>query len=148
MQTVFNMESMKEPQMALMMNEWGRGALVLLLPTSRLALLPDSFRNCLGYILSSQMQWVTCTQHYGIGYSWLRRMWALLQKSRIYWNINHCLVILGNLESHRMLQPSSGHIQGRTFFFCSCYKEAVESLGYTPSGPWVWKSFPMQRKHQ
>ena len=69
MQTVFNMESMKEPQMALTMNEWGRGVLVLLLPTSRLALLPDSFRNSLGYILSSQMQWVTCTQHYGIGYS-------------------------------------------------------------------------------
>ena len=74
MQTVFNMESMKEPQVALMMNERGRGALVLPLPTSRLALLPDSFRNSLGYMLSSQMQWVICIQHYGIGYSSLRRM--------------------------------------------------------------------------
>ena len=51
-------------------------------------------------------------------------------------------------DYHRMLQPSSGHIQGRIFLFCSCCKEAVESLGYIPSGPWVWKAFPMQRKHQ
>lgn len=67
-----------------------------------------------------------------------RRMWALLQRSRIYWEMSHCLGTLGNPENHGLLQPSSGSIQEWTSCFCRCCKGSGSVL---PGVSVLWQAF-------